>query len=93
LFFAGVPIAKVAICGGALLLVTRRVKPGKVYRNIDWPLLVMFCGLFITVAGLEKVLVTPDLVRQVGGLQLDRPGMLSLVTAVLSNIVSNVPAV
>ncbi|MFX5854703.1 hypothetical protein ABTE41_19190, partial [Acinetobacter baumannii] len=36
LFFAGVPIAKVAICGGALLLVTRRVKPGKVYRNIDW---------------------------------------------------------
>ncbi len=93
LFFAGVPIAKVAITGGALLLITRRVKPDKVYREIDWPLLVMFCGLFITVAGLEKVLVTPDLVARVGGLQLDRPGMLSLVTAVLSNIVSNVPAV
>lgn len=93
LFFAGLPIAKVAITGGALLLVTRRVKPAKVYREIDWPLLVMFCGLFITVAGLEKVLVTPELVDRVAALQLDRPGILSLVTAVLSNVVSNVPAV
>jgi Na+/H+ antiporter NhaD/arsenite permease-like protein len=40
LFFAGQPVAKVAIVCGALLLLTRRVKADKVYREIDWPLLL-----------------------------------------------------
>ena len=39
LFFLGLPVARVAILAGALLLVTRRVKPEKVYFDIDWPLL------------------------------------------------------
>src|SRR5689334_9291060 len=51
-FFLGQAPAKVAIVAGALLLLTRRMKSEKVYREIDWPLLVMFCGLFIVVAGL-----------------------------------------
>ena len=46
--------AKVAIVGGALLLFTRRIKPAKVYREIDWPLLVMFAGLFVVVGGFEQ---------------------------------------
>ena len=53
-FFAGWPVPKVALVAGALLLVTRRVKPEKVYREIDWSLLVLFIGLFIVIAGLEK---------------------------------------
>ena len=59
LFFFGQPVAKVAIVGGAYLLLTRRVKPEKVYIEIDWPLLVMFVGLFIVVAGIEKVAESP----------------------------------
>ena len=39
LFFAGVPVAKAAILGGALLLVTRAIKARKVYREIDGALL------------------------------------------------------
>jgi Na+/H+ antiporter NhaD/arsenite permease-like protein len=35
LFFLGKPVAQVALLGGGLLLVTRRVKPEKVYREID----------------------------------------------------------
>ncbi|MDR3372407.1 MAG: anion transporter [Ancalomicrobiaceae bacterium] len=93
LFFVGLPIAAVAILGGALLLVTRRVKPEKVYFDIDWPLLVMFIGLFIVVAGLEKTVLTPEAVAAVGRLDLSSVPILSGVTAVLSNIVSNVPAV
>lgn len=93
LFFAGLPIAQVAILAGALLLVTRRVKPEKVYFDIDWPLLVMFTGLFIVVAGLEKTVLTPDAVAQVGKLNLASLPILATATAVLSNIVSNVPAV
>ena len=32
MFFAGWPVPKVAIIAGALLLITRRVNPEKVYR-------------------------------------------------------------
>ncbi len=93
LFFAGQPVAKVAIVGGALLLVTRRVKADKVYREIDWPLLLMFVGLFIVVTGLETTVLTPDLVARFGRLNLGSPPVLSTMTAGLSNLVSNVPAV
>jgi Na+/H+ antiporter NhaD/arsenite permease-like protein len=93
LFLAGQPVAKVAILGGALLLVTRRVKAEKVYFDIDWPLLVMFIGLFIVVAGVEKAVLTPDLVATVGRINLGAVPSLAGVTAILSNIVSNVPAV
>jgi Na+/H+ antiporter NhaD/arsenite permease-like protein len=93
LFFAGQPVAKVAIVGGALLLFTRRVKADKVYREIDWPLLVMFVGLFIVVAGVESAVLTPDIIAAVGRLHLGSVPILSVATAALSNLVSNVPAV
>ena len=93
LFFLGQPVAKVAIVGGAFLLLTRRVSPAKIYREIDWPLLVMFVGLFIVVAGLEKTVIDPHLPALMGALHLNDNAVLGVITAVLSNIVSNVPAV
>jgi Na+/H+ antiporter NhaD/arsenite permease-like protein len=93
LFFAGVPVAKAAILGGALLLLTRSVKAHKVYQEIDWPLLLMFVGLFIVVAGVEKAVFSPGLIEAVGRLHLESVPLLATVTAVLSNLVSNVPAV
>ena len=92
-FFAGFPVAEVAILGGALLLFTRRIKPEKVYLAIDWPLLMMFAGLFIVVAGFEHAVLTPDVIAAVGQLNLQSVPVLATVTAVLSNLVSNVPAV
>ncbi|MGE0749426.1 MAG: anion transporter [Variibacter sp.] len=93
LFFVGKPVAEVAIVGGAVLLLTRRINPYRIYQEIDWPLLVMFVGLFIVVAALERRVVTPDVVATVGSLRLDNIAILSGITAVLSNVVSNVPAV
>jgi Na+/H+ antiporter NhaD/arsenite permease-like protein len=93
LFFAGQPVAKVAIVGGAVLLLTRRVKADKVYREIDWPLLLMFAGLFIVVTGLETAVLTKQTAAAVTRLNLDDVSVLSAVTAGLSNLVSNVPAV
>jgi Na+/H+ antiporter NhaD/arsenite permease-like protein len=93
LFFAGQPPAKAAIIIGALLLLTRRVKSQRVYAEIDWSLLLMFAGLFIIVAGAQHALLTPDVVAAVGRLHLDQLPVLTAVTAVLSNLVSNVPAV
>ena len=93
LFFAGQPPAKVAITAGALLLLTRRLKPERVYREIDWSLLLLFAGLFIVVRGMEAAVLSPELLAQAQGLHLDQPAMLAAVAAILSNLVSNVPAV
>ena len=93
LFFAGWPVSKVALMAGALLLVTRRVKPERIYREIDWSLLVLFIGLFIVVAGVEKTSLPGDLFRAAQQFHLERVPVLSALAAVLSNIVSNVPAV
>lgn len=92
-FFWGVPPAEVAIIGGALLLLTRRLKPERVYREIDWALLLLFAGLFVVVRGMEQALLTPDVLRAAEHLALDEPAVLALTGAALSNVVSNVPAV
>jgi Na+/H+ antiporter NhaD/arsenite permease-like protein len=92
-FFLGWPVPKVALIAGAVLLVTRRVKPEKIYLQIDWPLLVMFVGLFIVVAGVEKVLLRHNVFALAARFHLDRTAALSSFAVVLSNLVSNVPAV
>lgn len=92
-FFAGWPVPKVALIAGAVLLVTRRVKPEKVYLQIDWPLLVLFIGLFIVVAGVEKVVLSKNTFELVSRLRLENTALLSAAAAILSNVVSNVPAV
>ena len=93
LFFAGQPPAKAAIVIGGFLLLTRRVKSTRVYKEIDWSLLLMFAGLFIIVAGARNALLTQEVLDAVARLHLNEVPVLSAVTAVLSNLVSNVPAV
>ena len=92
-FLAGVPIALVAIGGAAYCLLTRRVNPDKVYREIDWGLLVLFTGLFVVIGGLEASGLAGEILGWAGAVGLYRPAVLTMVTAVLSNLVSNVPAV
>jgi len=87
------PVAQAALLGGALLLITRAIKARKVYREIDGSLLLMFAGLFVVVAGAEKVLLTPETVAAVNSLRLGDVWILTAVAAALSNIISNVPAV
>jgi Na+/H+ antiporter NhaD/arsenite permease-like protein len=92
-FFAGVAPAKAAIIAGAFLLLTRQIKPNRIYRELDGPLLILFAGMFVVVAGAEKALLTPERIEMAKTFGLDMVWRLSLFTAVLSNIVSNVPAV
>ena len=92
-FFLGWPIAEVAIVAAAILLISRKVPPGDVYAQIDWQLLVLFAGLFIVVAGIEKSSLEQTLFDVASRSHLDNGAVLSAITAVLSNLVSNVPAV
>src|SRR5207244_745025 len=92
-FLLGVPAAMMAAIGAALLLITRTVDPRKMYDEVDWGLLVFFVGLFIIVGGAERAGLTRTLLQPVATWNLHRIPIFVPVTAVLSNVVSNVPAV
>ena len=93
LFLWGISPSKSAIVVGSLLLLAQRLKSRRIYAEIDWSLLLMFAGLFILIAGAERTIITPGLTARASSLHLDRVPVLITMTAVLSNLVSNVPAV
>ncbi len=92
-FLVGVPAPMMAAIGAALLLITRTVDPRKMYDEVDWGLLVFFLGLFIIVGGAERAGLTSTLLHPVAAWNLHRIPSFVSVTALLSNVVSNVPAV
>jgi len=92
-FLVGAPIALAAFLAASLLLITRRHQPQTVFAEFDWGLLVLFSALFIVSGSLETSGVTTQLV-DIGRLSKGANiWNLSLITAGLSNVVSNVPAV
>ena len=92
-FLAGSPPSMAAAIGAAVLLITRTTEPKKVYEGIDWGLLVFFVGLFIIVAGAHRAGLTAWLLEPIAKWDLHRMPIFVPVTAILSNVVSNVPAV
>ncbi len=92
-FFAGVPPAMMAALGAAVLLITRTLDPHKVYEEVDWGLLVFFVGLFVIVGGAENAGIVSRLLEFAQRANVQHLGVFTIVVALLSNIVSNVPAV
>ncbi len=92
LFFAGAPIAVASLGAGAVLLLGG-VRPDRLYRQIDWSLLVMFAGLFVVVHGFERHVVSHWTLDRVAAGPRAPVAALTAASAVLSNLVSNVPAV
>ena len=92
-FLAGVSPPLVAALGAALMLITRTVEPRRVYDEIDWGLLVFFIGLFLIVGGADKAGIMDRLMSFTRTWNLQHVATFTVVTAVLSNVVSNVPAV
>lgn len=92
-FNLGFPIAISALSGASLLLITRRIKPERVFIELDWSLLVFFSSLFIITHTLNEHFISKnfELVQMIfsGNLVFD----ISIFTVLLSNIISNVPAV
>ncbi|SFK28105.1 anion transporter [Methylocapsa palsarum] len=91
-FFVGAPAAKAALIGGSLLLISRSVKPQRIYALVDGQLLLMFAGLFVVIAAAHEAFLASSAMAA-ARLHLENPWALSGVTAALSNLVSNVPAV
>jgi Na+/H+ antiporter NhaD/arsenite permease-like protein len=92
-FLSGAPAAMVAAVGAAALLITRTMEPRLIYDEVDWGLLVFFIGLFVIVGGAERAGLTENFLRPFAAWNLHRVWIYAAVSALLSNIVSNVPAV
>jgi Na+/H+ antiporter NhaD/arsenite permease-like protein len=84
-----------ALVGAGLLLLSRRFHSSRVMSLVDWELLVLFMGLFVVNHALQASGLTAAALRGLVGLGLhpDQPATLFGLTLVLSNLVSNVPAV
>lgn len=93
--FAPVPREVLALGGAALLLTSRRMASRDLIGLVDWHLLVLFVGLFVVNhAVAEAGLATQaNASLRAAGVDLADARWLFPVTAVLSNLVSNVPAV
>ena len=91
-FFAGAPIATVALVAAAFLMLDR-IRPMRVYDAIDWPLLIMFAGLFVVVHAFEINVVRTWGIERFSVFARSPVVSVSLLSVVLSNLVSNVPAV
>ncbi|MEM1059450.1 MAG: SLC13 family permease [Verrucomicrobiota bacterium] len=95
LFFTPLPHELVALGAAAAILCSRVMPSSKVLAMVDWPLLVLFCSLFIVVGALSATGVDKQVVAALGevGVSLDNLYVLGVVSAVLSNLMSNVPAI
>ncbi|MCX7706687.1 MAG: anion transporter [Anaerolineae bacterium] len=92
-FLAGAPIPLAALTAAALLLITRRIKPQRVFNEVDFTLLVFFAGLFSVTGAIEHSGLSQRLFALGQPLAGQNVAALSVVALVLSNLVSNVPAV
>jgi len=92
-FFAGVPPAMAAALGAAVLLISRTLEPRKLYDAVDWGLLVFFVGPFLIVGGAENAGMVGEFLGIAEHWNLHQLAAFTTAVALLSNIVSNVPAV
>jgi Na+/H+ antiporter NhaD/arsenite permease-like protein len=89
------PRETLALVAAGVLLLSRRMTSRDILAEVDWHLLVLFAGLFIVNHALlasGAIASALDHLRG-AGVDLARPAWLFGVTAALSNLVSNVPAV
>ena len=93
--FTSWPREHLALTAAGVLLMSRKLHTTRTLGLVDWELLVLFMGLFVVNHALQKTGLATALVSDVAafGFDLREPWALFAGTFVLSNVVSNVPAV
>lgn len=86
-----------AISLACLLILAGSTKPRKALEEVDWTLLLFFSALFIVMKGVEKSGIVNSIFcymqNYLTGDKINQIINLSLGTTLVSNLVSNVPAV
>jgi Na+/H+ antiporter NhaD/arsenite permease-like protein len=92
--FSPFPREIVALVAAGLVLISRTQDPRKLFALVDWELIILFIGLFVVIGNVQQhALLAPTMNAIQARVPLYHPLPFSGVTLILSNIVSNVPAV
>ena len=93
--FTSWPREVAALTGAGILLMSSRLHSNKMLGLVDWQLLVLFIGLFVVNHAFEATGLAARALEALAaaGAPLAEPAPLFAAAFVLSNIVSNVPAV
>jgi Na+/H+ antiporter NhaD/arsenite permease-like protein len=92
-FLAGAPVATAALVVGAGVLLTAGEAGRRILARVDLSLLTLFAGLFVVVGALGHTGVTGLALAALGTGWASGVAELTTITAVASNLFSNVPAV
>lgn len=95
LFFSPIPKEIVALTAAGIHLASRKFRTADLLGIVDWPILVLFMGLFVVTGAFETTGYGDLAVHWLAahGLQLSSPVVLALSTAALSNLINNAAAV
>jgi Na+/H+ antiporter NhaD/arsenite permease-like protein len=89
----GLSTTLAALVAASFLLITRRIKPDRVLRDVDWTLLVFFAALFVLTDSVRSLPSYHGFVTHISRLMAGNYFVFSAISAIVSNLISNVPAV
>jgi Na+/H+ antiporter NhaD/arsenite permease-like protein len=93
--FTQVPREHIALAAAGILLLNAHFKSRNMLNLVDWQLLILFFGLFIVNGAFQQTHIPQQWVVDLHshGVDFQHPATLFMASFVLSDIVSNVPAV
>jgi len=95
LFFTPLPKEVIALAAAGIHLASAKFRTDDLLGLVDWPILVLFMGLFVVAGAFQSTGYGEQAVHRLAqdGFNLNAPGNLILSTAVLSNLIGNSAAV
>jgi Na+/H+ antiporter NhaD/arsenite permease-like protein len=91
LFFTSLPKEVIALAAAGIHLASTKFRTDDLLGLVDWPILVLFMGLFVVAGAFQSTGYGDKAVHWLaqGGFNLNSPCNLTLTTAVLSNLIGN----
>ena len=87
--------ATIALTGAVVLMIVAREDPHEVLREVEWPTLFFFIGLFMLVAGVIEIglidAVADAIVAVTGGALGATAFLVLWVSTILSGVIDNIP--
>ncbi len=95
LFFTGLPKEIIALTAAGVHLASRKFRTEDLLGLVDWPILILFMGLFVVTGAFQSTGYGELAVQWLAhnGMNLRSLPILAIVTAALSNLINNSAAV
>ena len=95
LFFTALPKEVVVLAAAGLHLASTKFRTDDLLGLVDWPILVLFMGLFVVTGAFQSTGYGGEAVQWLArkGFDLEKPHNLALATAGISNLINNSAAV